>query len=208
MNPVQAARLGLARCACCGLLQPEQHRCPRCGSPLHVRKHNSVRNTWALLITGYILYLPANLLPITRTQSPLGVQTDTILSGIAYLWSSGSWAIALVVLLASIVVPLLKLLTLTALLIGVQRRSGGYPRQRSRLYRILEIIGRWSMLDIYVVTILAALVRIDALATITPQPGVIAFAAVVVSSMLATAAFDPRSIWDFVDDSGQTHQES
>jgi paraquat-inducible protein A len=171
-------------------------RCTRCGFPLHLRKPNSVRRTWALLIAAYVLYLPANLLPITVTRSIFGVQQDTILSGVAYLWSSGSWLIATVVFVASIAVPLLKLFSLTLLVVSVQRRWRLAPLGRTRLYRFLEAIGRWSMLDIFVVTILVALVQTQSLATIAPGSGVLAFAAVVVLSMLATMAFEPRLIWD------------
>jgi paraquat-inducible protein A len=197
VSMVQAATSHLALCTNCGLLDSAAAaRCTRCGFPLHLRKPNSVRRTWALLIAAYVLYLPANLLPITVTRSIFGVQQDTILSGVAYLWSSGSWLIATVVFVASIAVPLLKLFSLTLLVVSVQRRWRLAPLGRTRLYRFLEAIGRWSMLDIFVVTILVALVQTQSLATIAPGSGVLAFAAVVVLSMLATMAFEPRLIWD------------
>lgn len=199
--PPVAARHNLARCPLCGRLgmHAPEARCHRCGSRLHLRKPDSVGRTWALLIAAYALYLPANLLPIMETRSLFGVQQDTILSGVAYLWSSGSWVLAGVVFIASIAVPLLKLLSLTLLVASVQRRWRGQTRQRTRLYRLLELVGRWSMLDVYVVAILVALVRAQAVADMSPGPAVLAFGAVVVLSMLATMAFDPRLIWDPAD---------
>lgn len=199
--PCQAAAMGKTACPTCGLLgSPDaEHACRRCGTVLHFRKSNSIQCSWALLIAAYVLYLPANLLPIMETRSVFGMQQDTIMSGVVYLWSSGSWVLALVVFVASVAVPLLKMLSLTVLLVGVQRRSSRQPLQRAKLYRFLELIGRWSMLDVYVVTILVALVQVQSLALIRPGTGVIAFAAVVVLSMLATHAFEPRLIWDAVD---------
>ena len=131
-----------------------------------------------------------------QTSSLFGAQDDTIMSGIIYLWHSGSWDLALVVFIASIMVPLLKLIAMTVLLVSVQRRSVWQPMQRTKLYRIVELVGRWSMLDIYVVAILAALVKIGALATINAGPGALAFGAVVVLTMFAAMEFDPRLIWD------------
>lgn len=199
--PRQAAAIGKTTCPTCGQLgsPATEPACQRCGTLLHLRKPNSIQRSWALLSAAYVLYLPANLLPIMETRSLFGAQQDTILSGVVYLWNSGSWVLALVVFIASLAVPLLKMLSLTVLLVGVQRRSIGQPLQRAKLYRFLELIGRWSMLDVYVVTILVALVQVQSLATIRPGAGVIAFAAVVVLSMLATQAFEPRLIWDAVD---------
>jgi paraquat-inducible protein A len=143
-----------------------------------------------------VLYLPANLLPMMETRSLFGVQQDTILSGVVYLWTSGSWVLAIIVFVASIAVPLLKLLSLSLILLSVQFGSTGQPLASARLYRLLELIGRWSMLDVFVVAVLVALVQAQSLATMAPGPGVLAFAAVVILSMLATMAFDPRLIWD------------
>jgi paraquat-inducible protein A len=200
MNVTQAAAMHLACCPTCGQLgSPATGRyCRRCGTALHLRKPNSIQRTWALLIAAYVLYLPANLLPITVTRSIFGIQHDTIISGVVYLWGSGSWAIALIVFVASVAVPLLKLFSLTLLVVSVQRHWRWDPLQRTRLYRLLETIGRWSMLDIYVVTVLVALVQVPSLAAIAPGSGVLAFAAVVVLSMLATMAFEPRLIWDSI----------
>jgi paraquat-inducible protein A len=170
--------------------------CTRCGATLHQRKKNSIERTWALLIAANALYVPANLLPIMETRSLFSVQRDTILSGVAFLWNSGSWILALIVFVASVAVPVLKLFSMTLLVVSVQIRNTMPPLPRARLYRLLELIGRWSMLDVYVVAILVALVQAQSLATMAPGPGVLAFGAVVVLSMLATMAFDPRLIWD------------
>jgi paraquat-inducible protein A len=151
-----------------------------------------------LLIAAYILFVPANLLPVMETGSLFGAQQDTILSGVIYLWVSGSWPLAVLVFFASIVVPLSKLLILSLLAASVHWRAASWPYERTRLYRLVEFVGRWSMLDIFVVTVLAALVRLQSLASIKAGPGALAFGAVVVLTMLASMAFDPRLIWDNV----------
>lgn len=199
-GPVSAAHCNLATCHGCGLLLRANHghdaRCPRCGSPLHGRKPDSIARTWAFIIAAAILYIPANLLPIMETSSLFGTQDDTILSGVVYLWVSGSWHLALVVFIASILVPMTKLIALVILVLSVQLRARWQPVQRTRLYRLLELVGRWSMLDVYVVTLLVALVQLEALATIRPGSGALAFGAVVVLTMFAAMSFDPRLIWD------------
>ena len=197
-----AAASGLFSCHVCGLISRLPHGaggsllCPRCHAHLHFRKPHCVSRAWALLIAAYIMYIPANLLPIMETGSLFGAQDDTIMSGVVFLWHSGSWDLALVVFIASVVVPLMKMIALTVLLISVQRRSVWQPFQRTRLYRLVELVGRWSMLDVYVVTILAALVQIGSLATIKAGPAALAFGAVVVLTMFAAMEFDPRMIWD------------
>jgi paraquat-inducible protein A len=171
-------------------------RCPRCGARLHSRKPNSIARTWALIIAAFVFYIPANVLPITTVVSFGKAQSDTIMSGVIYFIKTGMWPIALIIFVASIFVPLLKLLILTFLLITVQRKSSWRSKDRTRLYRITEAIGRWSMVDIYVVTILVALVNLGSLATIAARPGAIFFAAVVVITLFAAMTFDPRLIWD------------
>jgi paraquat-inducible protein A len=136
------------------------------------------------------------VLPITLTTSLGTTQSDTIMSGVIYFITTGSWPIALVIFIASVVVPLAKLLILTFLLISLQRKSQWRPHDRTRLYRITEAIGRWSMLDIYVVTILVALVKLGALASIEAGPAAVFFAAMVVITIFAAMSFDPRLIWD------------
>ena len=170
--------------------------CPRCGSLLRRRKPDSIARTWAFLIAALALYIPANTLPIMETASLFGFQRDTILSGILFLWRSGSWPLAIVVFIASFLVPLGKITTLSFLLVSVQRRSRQALRRRTQLYRIVELIGRWSMLDIFVVTLLVALVQVRALAQIRAEPGAVCFGAVVVLTMMAAFSFDPRLIWD------------
>lgn len=202
MPALTARQAGLAGCRTCSLLTPlprlaeNQGHCPRCGSLVHQRKADSLGRCWAFLLAAAIFYLPANLLPMTRTAHLGRVQDDTILSGVIYFFAHGSWPIALVIFIASIFVPLLKLLILTGLLVSVQLRSRWRPVDRTRLYRITELIGRWSMVDIYVVTILVALVKLGALAEIEAGPAAPYFALVVVLTMFAAMAFDPRLIWD------------
>jgi paraquat-inducible protein A len=198
-----AVNSGLLSCHACHLLCREpaaagHHSmgCPRCGAVLHHRKSNSLARTWALVLAAFVFYIPANLLPITKVTSLGAVQSDTIMSGVIYFIHSGMWPIALVIFVASVAVPLLKLLILTYLLVSVKRKSTWRPRDRTRLYRMTEAVGRWSMVDIYVVTILVALVNLGALATIEAGPGAVFFGAVVVITMFAAMSFDPRLIWD------------
>jgi paraquat-inducible protein A len=203
--PVTAASRGLLVCHACGLLSraaPHSHEacCPRCGAHLHFRKPDSIARTWALLLTAMICYIPANVLPMMYTSSLFGSESDTIMSGVVYFWKSGEWYLALIIFTASIMVPLMKMLAITLLLVSVQRRSRWQLVQRTKLYRLVEFVGRWSMLDIYVVAVMVALVQLKALATIVPGPGAIAFGAVVVLTMFAAMAFDPRLIWDPVEE--------
>jgi paraquat-inducible protein A len=198
-----AAHHGLFNCHGCSLLvrRPSMAgrvhaRCPRCGARLHLRKPNSIVRTWALLIAALIFYIPANLLPVTITTYLGSAQSDTIMSGVIFFMQTGSWGIALIIFVASIVVPIAKLIVLGGLLLSVQRRSRWRPEERTRLYRITELVGRWSMLDVFVVTVLVALVRLGYLTTIEAGSGVVYFAAVVVITMIAAMTFDPRLIWD------------
>lgn len=196
-----AARLGLLACEVCRLVSRApppgaNAHCPRCGAALHARKPASLARTWAFLIAAMILYVPANTLPIMDTSSLFGTQSNTIVSGVAFLWTSGSFVLALLVFFASVLVPLAKMIALTVLALSVQMRATWHPRTRTRLYRVIEFIGRWSMLDIYVVTILVALVHVSTLASIQAGPAAAAFGAVVVLTMFASASFDPRLIWD------------
>jgi paraquat-inducible protein A len=189
--------------ACNQIARPQHHprrhgelACPRCGAPLHRRKPDSIARTWALVLAAVILYIPANLLPVMTVISFGKGEPDTILSGVKVLIQAGMWPVALLVFFASITVPVLKLIGLSFLLISVHRRSPWRPRDRTRLYRIIESVGRWSMIDIFMISILVALVKLDAIATIEPGAGAIAFAAVVITTMFAAMAFDPRLIWD------------
>jgi paraquat-inducible protein A len=170
--------------------------CPRCGAAMHRRKPDSIARTWALVVTATIMYLPANLLPVMTVIHFGRGEPDTILSGVKALIGAGMWPVALLVFFASITVPVLKLIGLTFLLITTQRRSRWRLRDRSLMYRIIEQVGRWSMVDIFMISILVALVNLGTLATIEPGAGAICFAAVVIITMFASMAFDPRLIWD------------
>ena len=200
-RPATARSLGLVRCHDCSLLAAAHlETCPRCGARLHLRKPDSLGRTAALVLAALVLYLPANLLPITVTTA-LGVrQADTILSGVIYFMQTGSWEIASVIFIASVFVPLAKLVILVLLLVSVRFRWRWRPRDRTVLYRLTELVGRWSMVDIYVVTILVALVRLGAVATIEAGPAAVYFAAVVVLTMFAAESFDPRLIWDVLEE--------
>jgi paraquat-inducible protein A len=197
---MRAIDRSLASCHTCGLLMrlaPGKHaHCPRCGDAVHLRKSNSIRNTWALLLSAIAMYLPANVLPIMTVVSLGNTQSDTIMSGVIYFLKHGDWPLALIIFTASVLVPLLKMIALTYLLLSVQRKSPLRRNQRTRLYRVTELVGRWSMVDVFVVALMAALVQVGELATIQPSMGAVAFASVVILTMLAAMAFDPRLIWD------------
>ena len=198
MMPTAASK-GLLICDVCELLNrktPGEAACARCGAPLHTRKPHSLSRSWAYVIAACLLYIPANTLPILESGSLFGSQSDTILSGAAYLWREGSWGIALIIFVASIVVPGAKLLSLAGLLTFAQRRSTWRPEERARLYRATHYIGRWSMVDIFVGGMLVALVQLRPFASVEPGPGAIAFGAVVILTMLASMSFDPRLTWD------------
>ena len=192
--------LGLLVCTRCRAtvraIGGQQSLCPRCEAPLSVRRPHSLSTTAALVITAAVLYIPANLLPVMRTHEILSDDDDTILSGVISLAHQGSWPIALLVFFASIVVPLLKLVALGDILFAIWRGRVRNPRQRSRLFRLVEFVGRWSMLDVFALSLLASLVQIQSLAIVQVRPGVFAFAAVVVLTMLAAQSFDERLLWD------------
>lgn len=205
----RARDLSLVRCHCCGLLnQIDTHtsdeithqHCPRCHSALHFRKPQSLQKTFAFLIAATISYIPANILPMTITNSVFGSQKDTIMSGVIYFWETQDYLVATVIFAASIFIPLLKLFILSFLLFTIYMQSikkwNFSPKNCSILYRIVEIIGRWSMIDVFVVSLLTALIQIQSLATILAGPGAVAFGAVVILTMFASLSFDPRMIWD------------
>jgi paraquat-inducible protein A len=187
-------------CTCCRLVSAARPgtaaRCPRCGSRLYARKPNSLARCWTLLIAAAILYLPANLFPVLTIISFGHGHPNTILGGVQELIDANMLPIAILVFAASITVPLLKLIGLTLMLVSVHRGSGRRLRDRTRLYRIVDVIGRWSMIDIFMLSVLVALVRLGFLATVEPGIGAISFAAVVVLTMFAANAFDPRLMWD------------
>lgn len=213
----RAIDLGLVLCHCCGKLntlskqlEQAEHqaerkigrpaRCTRCRSPLHRRKPRSLDRTFALVIAATVLYIPANILPMTETDSLLGRQQDTIMSGVIFFWQSGDYLVSSVIFIASVFIPMLKLLILLFLLLAVHlqssRRWNFLPEHCALLYRVVEFVGKWSMIDVFVVALLTALIQIQSLATILAGPGAVAFGAVVVLTMFASMSFDPRIIWD------------
>ncbi|OIO68557.1 MAG: paraquat-inducible membrane protein A [Zetaproteobacteria bacterium CG12_big_fil_rev_8_21_14_0_65_55_1124] len=192
-----AQQYGLAHCHTCALLvQVSQGHCPRCGDHLHLRKPESLTRTWALLASATLLFFPANMLPImTVTRFGQG-EPSTILSGVEHLIAAGMWPLGLIVFFASIVVPISKLVALIFLLLSIQQRSTWRPEDRTRLYRVTEVIGSWSMVDIFIIALLTSLVSFDALATIRPGIAASFFAGMVVLTMIAARSFDSRLIWD------------
>ena len=174
----------------------DEQTCTRCGALVHARRPNSLMRTWALLITAAILYIPANLLPIMTVNSLGQGAPSTIMSGVIELVQHGMFPIAAVVFIASILVPTFKLVGIALLLFSVQRHQPLSARQRIIMYRFIEFIGRWSMLDIFVIAILVAVVNFGRLASVEANLGAAAFASVVILTMLAAVTFDPRLIWD------------
>lgn len=200
-KPPTAKNFNLMHCHICqNLIQYMQHQneinCPRCGEAAHLRLPNSLNHTWVFLITSIILYIPANTLPI-MTVTKLGEgDAHTIVGGIIALLHSGMFPIAIIVFIASLLVPFLKMLGIALLLISVQRDWQVNPGYRTTMYRIIEFVGRWSMLDIFMISILVAMVDLGGVAKVYAGAGATAFAAVVIFTMLAAISFDSRLIWD------------
>ena len=174
-------------------------RCPHCHARIE-RRPGSTHQTAALLVAAAILYVPANLLPIFEVQLLGRTSNDTILEGVVELIASGMWMIGAVVFVASIVVPLLKILGMGTLLLASRFKPASTRLGRTRLFRVIEAIGPWSMIDIFVVSLMVSLVRFGTLATFAPGPGAVCFACVVILTMLAARSFDPRTIWDPVEE--------
>lgn len=199
---VSARSRGLVLCHACHLAvrlpvpRPAAAYCPRCGSRLHARRPNSLSRTWALVVTAWICLFPANLYPVMTVVYLGDGEPDTILSGVIKLVQEDMVPIAILVFVASIMVPILKLLGLMVLLLTVQRGWRLNKRQCTVLYRVIEVIGAWSMLDLFMISILVTLVDLGSVATVLPGTGATAFATVVVLTMLAANSFDPRLIWD------------
>lgn len=195
----------LVACHDCGVVcdaHAAHHHCPRCGAGLHRRKPDSLNRAAALCAAGAVLYIPANAYPVMTVISLGRGEPDTILSGVVELAHAGMWPLALLVFVASITVPVLKLVGMTWLLWTTWNGSPRSLRRRTQVYRVIEFVGRWSMVDVFMIAILVALVRLGALATIEPGVGAVAFAGVVVLTMIAASSFDPRLMWDAVDDRG------
>jgi paraquat-inducible protein A len=198
---ITALQQGLQSCHGCGLLSrpapgAKEGRCPRCDEELEFRKPDSLQRTLAFLIGAAVCYIPANLLPVMTTVTSGGSESDTIMQGVVLLWSPTGWPLSLIVLFASIMIPSAKIVALLYLVISVRKGSIKNNRQRIRLYRMVEIIGRWSMVDVFVDTFTVSLIQLQPLMSVEPGPGLLFFAAVVVLTMLAVESFDPRLIWD------------
>jgi paraquat-inducible protein A len=195
-DSVSAAARSLACCHSCGHVElVEAGHCSRCHVSLHLRKPDSLQRTIALTIGALILYFPANLLPVLRVESTLnGTRQSTIISGVLQFWQEGDYPVALIIFIASVMIPVLKFFAIVMLCLGA--RFGYRPRALTRLYRITDYIGRWSMVDVFVVAILVGVVQLGSVMTINAGDGIFAFAGVVVLTMLAAHSFDPRLIWD------------
>ena len=206
--PPRAHQIGLIGCHACGLVCEDtsdaQASCPRCGSPLRRRKPNSLTRAWALLLAGFIFYIPANVLPVMYTRLLGSGGDSTILSGVVEFWHAGAWDIALLIFIASVAVPCTKFVVLGLLLVTARRRSHWARRERVRLYRLIEFIGYWSMLDVLVVALVCALVQFKTLSSIEPRIGIVFFGMVVILTMLSAMSFEPRLIWDD-EDNDDTH---
>jgi len=203
VNAPQAAAMAhaLLPCHSCGLVSRRTVAgsrliCPRCGVPLQARIPRSLSRTWAFLVSAMLLYVPANLLPIMHVVSFGQARSDTILSGAQYLLQLGMWPLALIVFVASVLVPVTKIVILVYLLVTVHLRIRTRPMDRLWLYRFTEFVGRWSMVDVFVVAVLVALVHMGQVAQVEAGLGALFFAAVVILTMLAAHTFDPRLIWD------------
>lgn len=195
--PPRGANLGLAGCHACGKVSPAtEHKCPRCGSALHLRKPNSVQRTVALLIAATVLYIPANALPIMIVSEIGGTTASTILEGMVEFWRTGAYPIAIVIFTASLLIPILKIVALTWLCAAATGKVHPSPKVLGKIYWLTELLGRWSMVDVFVVAILVAMVQLGAFMTVMPGPGALAFGGVVVLTMFAAMSFDPRLLWD------------
>ena len=198
----RARDLGLVSCHLCQLVVRRSRRksgvqlCPRCGSELHSRVPGSVSRTWALLIASMILYIPANTLPIMQTTWLGEASGSTILAGVVHFIEENDWMLAMVIFTASVLVPVLKMLSLLYLLLSLRRTGRLHTLHRARLHKLTELVGRWSMVDVFVIGILTALVQMGMLSSIEPGLGALAFAAVVILTMLAAESFDTRLLWD------------
>jgi paraquat-inducible protein A len=200
--PPRAGTGPLISCGTCRRVsrEAEGSACSRCGTTLHMRRPNSLSRTWACIVAAALLYLPANIYPVMTIVQLGHGQSSTILGGARELLEAGMWPLALLVFVASVAVPLLKLLSLVVMLIATHRGSAWRLRDRTWLYRIVEFIGRWSMIDVFMLSTLVGLVRAGQLASITPDMGAICFASVVVLTMIGAASFDPRVMWDVVEE--------
>lgn len=190
-----------AACTACGYLQNQMSSsrptaCQRCGASVRFRKVNANARVWAFILAASIVYIPANVLPVMQVRTATGVSLHTIVGGVIELWRMGSWDLAVIVFIASVIVPMSKLLVLAALQINRHWRGPEIQRQRTRLYEAVEFIGQWSMLDVFVVILMTALADFPGISEIVAGPGAASFGMVVVLTMLAAFSYDPRHGWD------------
>jgi paraquat-inducible protein A len=186
-------------CTVCDLIvtaAADGGHCPRCAATLHVRKPDAIRRTTALVITGFLLYVPANVIPVLTTVRLGRSDENTILSGVLELVHNDLWPLAIIVFSASIILPLLKLCGLSWMLIATHLRSRRLLVGRTRFYRMIDLVGRWSNIDVFAVSVLIAALRFGALTEVHAGTGLVAFAAVVIITMVATSVFDTRLMWD------------
>ena len=203
---VTGMRQGLRSCSCCTAILPaDTLTCPRCGAKGHVRRKNSLQWTLSLLFTSIMLYLPANLLPVMVTDFLGTKMPSTIMAGVVHLWDGGSYPVAGVIFIASIMVPTLKMIAIAWLCWNASGRGKSDNEKMHLIYEIVEFVGRWSMIDVFVIAVLAALVRMGGLMNIYPEMGAVMFALVVVITMFSAIIFDPRLMWDREQDS--SHEE-
>ena len=196
-----ARESGLVGCTRCMRPSPAgRRRCPRCGSILHSRDPFSLQKVWAWWLVGLACYVPANIYPMLETRTLLSTQSDTIVGGAVKLGQHGNWGVATIILAASVLIPVGKFIALAGLAIGVRRGPLTSEAWRHRLYDVVEYIGRWSMIDVFVVAILSSLVQLQGLASITPGRASLFFALSVIFTMLSAQAFDSRLIWDSAGD--------
>jgi len=200
---MRAIERGLTDCSVCHAIVKipgegtgQEAYCPRCESEVHARKPEAVQRTWAYLLASIVFFIPANVLPMMYVATFAGTESDTIMSGVLYFIDTGAYLIAFVIFTASIFVPILKILILVYLLVSVQKGSCLHRKRRKKLYMLTEIIGRWSMVDVYVVGTMVSLVHFGALTEIKPGMGANFFLLVVIMTMLSAMAFDPKLIWD------------
>jgi paraquat-inducible protein A len=192
-----AASRNLASCHLCRkLADASLHQCPRCGEALHLRKANTLQRTLALLVTASLLYIPANMLPMMAYDTLGNTSSSTILGGVIELLDYGDLPVALVIFIASIMVPVGKIIAMYYLCWCISKGRSVSARQRTVMYRITEQIGKWSMIDVFVVSILVALVHLNGLLVILPGTAAIAFCGVVIVTIIAAESFDPRIFWD------------
>ncbi|MBN2905795.1 MAG: paraquat-inducible protein A [Rhodobacteraceae bacterium] len=189
--------MGLVACTRCTRVWPlGTHKCGRCGHRLHSRDPHAMQRVWAFWAVGLMCYVPANLAPMLRTRTLVSSQENTIVGGAAELAQHGNWGIAMVILVASVLIPVGKFIAIAGLALGLRRPGALGPARRQQLYEVVDYIGRWSMIDVFVVAILSSLVQLGAVASVSPGPASLFFALSVIFTMLSAQSFDSRRIWD------------